>query len=109
MAAPASHALALSLTIIALTVVRSDDVVFAQDSKSTELPEITVTSPSPIVKRRSIAVPPVRTVRSTRARPGRNAAPPATAQPAPVVAMATEPGVLPVVTDQFLNRDRGAE
>jgi iron complex outermembrane receptor protein len=72
----------------------------AEDAPSgaTQLPEITVTSPSPIVRRQ-----PVRTqtpARVARAVPGRNTAPAAQPQPAPVVA-APQQGVLPIVTDQF--------
>ena len=66
-------------------------------SSATQLPEITVTAPSPIVRHRTA---PSRTpARVARAAPGRNreAAPP---QPAPVAA-APQQGVLPVVTDQF--------
>ncbi len=68
----------------------------------TELPGITVTAPSPIVRRsRPVAQPtPVRVSRG----PARNR--PATPQPqqpvaAPVPALAAQPGVLPIVTDQF--------
>ncbi len=63
---------------------------------STQLPEITVTAPSPIVRHRTA---PSRTpTRVARTAPGRNrerAAEPAPAAPAP------QQGVLPVVTDQF--------
>jgi iron complex outermembrane receptor protein len=63
-----------------------------------ELPAVTVTAPSPIVRRKPVA--PVRTpLRAARAVPGRNATPPA--QPQPAVAAAPQQGVLPVVTDQF--------
>lgn len=66
-------------------------------SSATQLPEITVTAPSPIVRHRT--VPSRAPARVARAVPGRNreAAPP---QPAPVAA-APQQGVLPVVTDQF--------
>src|SRR6202022_2563991 len=65
---------------------------------ATQLPEITVTSPSPIVRRNVI---PSRTpARVSRAVPGRNRAPTPQAQPAPVAA-APQRGVLPIVTDQF--------
>ena len=65
---------------------------------ATQLPGITVTSPSPIVRR---SVVPSRTpVRVSRAVPGRNAQPAPQAQPTPVAA-APQPGVLPIVTDQF--------
>jgi iron complex outermembrane receptor protein len=67
---------------------------------STQLPGITVTSPSPIVRRN--VVPSRTPVRVSRAVPSRNRAPAPTpqAQPAPV-ATAPQRGVLPVVTDQF--------
>src|SRR3984893_689935 len=70
----------------------------AAPSGATQLPEITVTAPSPIQRRNLV---PSRTPpRVARAVPARNreAAPPA--QPAPV-ATAGQQGVLPVVTDQF--------
>lgn len=65
---------------------------------STQLPEITVTAPSPIVRRRLV---PARTpARVARAAPGRNRERDNTPPPAPVAA-APQQGVLPVVTDQF--------
>jgi iron complex outermembrane receptor protein len=65
---------------------------------ATQLPEITVTSPSPIVRRNVV---PARTpVRISRAVPGRNRAPTPQAQPTPA-ATAPQQGVLPIVTDQF--------
>jgi iron complex outermembrane receptor protein len=67
---------------------------------ATQLPEITVTSPSPIVRRN--VVPARAPVRVSRAVPGRTPtpAPAPQAQPAPA-ATAAQPGVLPIVTDQF--------
>jgi len=66
---------------------------------ATQLPEITVTAPSPIVRRKPI---PSRTpVRVSRAVPGRNPAPAPQPQPTPVAAAAPQQGVLPIVTDQF--------
>ena len=67
---------------------------------ATQLPEITVTSPSPIVRRN--VVPARAPVRVSRAVPGRTRtpAPAPEAQPAPA-ATAAQPGVLPIVTDQF--------
>ncbi len=69
----------------------------AATAPSTQLPEITVTAPSPIQRHRT--VPSRAPTRVARAAPGRNrerpAAPPAPAAPAP------QQGVLPVVTDQF--------
>jgi len=65
---------------------------------ATQLPEITVTSPSPIVRRN--VVPARAPVRVSRAVPGRARTPAPQAQPAPA-ATAAQPGVLPIVTDQF--------
>src|SRR3979411_3102720 len=65
---------------------------------ATQLPGITVTSPSPIVRRN--VVPSRTPVRVSRAVPGRNAQPAPQAPPTPVAA-APQPGVLPIVTDQF--------
>jgi iron complex outermembrane receptor protein len=65
-------------------------------SASTQLPEITVTAPSPIQRRNLV---PSRTpTRVARAAPGRNRERPT--EPAPA-APAPQQGVLPVVTDQF--------
>ena len=65
---------------------------------STQLPEITVTAPSPIARRKLV---PSRTpARAARATPGRNRERPPEPQPAPVAAVSRQ-GVLPVVTDQF--------
>src|SRR5438552_10934354 len=70
----------------------------AAPSSSTQLPEITVTAPSPIVRRHVV---PARTpARVSRAVAGRNREPAPQAQPASVAA-APQQGVLPVVTDQF--------
>jgi iron complex outermembrane receptor protein len=71
----------------------------AAPSSSTQLPDITVTAPSPIVRHRS--VPSRNPTRVARAAPGRNRE--RTAQPAPAAPTAPAPqqGVLPVVTDQF--------
>ena len=63
-----------------------------------QLPDITVTAPSPIVRRN---VTPARTpARVARTAPGRNRERDAQPQPVPVAA-APQQGVLPVVTDQF--------
>jgi iron complex outermembrane receptor protein len=70
----------------------------APPPNATPLPEITVTAPSPIQRRKLV---PSRTpARVARAVPGRNREPAALAQPAPIAA-APQPGVLPIVTDQF--------
>lgn len=71
----------------------------AAPSASTQLPEITVTAPSPIVRHRTVV--PARTpVRVARSAPGRNRERPPEPQAAPVAATPQQ-GVLPVVTDQF--------
>jgi iron complex outermembrane receptor protein len=64
-----------------------------------ELPAVTVTAPSPIVRRKPTTPSPT-PVRAARAVPGRNATPPPQPQPA-VAAAAPQQGVLPIVTDQF--------
>jgi iron complex outermembrane receptor protein len=70
----------------------------ATSPAATQLPEITVTAPSPIVRRKPV---PSRTpARVARAAPGPNRERAAEPQPAPVAA-APQQGVLPVVTDQF--------
>ncbi len=71
----------------------------AAPSSSTQLPEITVTAPSPIVRRR--AVVPARTpVHVARTAPGRTRERAPEPIPAPA-APAPQQGALPVVTDQF--------
>ncbi|HXO72969.1 MAG TPA: TonB-dependent receptor plug domain-containing protein, partial [Bradyrhizobium sp.] len=65
---------------------------------ATALPEITVTAPSPIVRRKLVPSP--RPARVARAVPSRNREPTPEPQPTPVAA-APQPGVLPIVTDQF--------
>jgi iron complex outermembrane receptor protein len=76
----------------------AQDAAAPAPSSSTQLPEITVTAPSPIVRHRTV---PSRTpTRVTRAAPGRNRERAAAAAPAPA-APAPQQGVLPVVTDQF--------
>src|SRR6187455_3777930 len=70
----------------------------AAPSASAQLPEITVTAPSPIVRRKPA---PSRTpARVARAAPGQNRERPPEPQAVPV-AVAPQQGVLPVVTDQF--------
>ncbi|MEA2886720.1 MAG: iron complex outerrane recepter protein [Bradyrhizobium sp.] len=72
-------------------------------SGATALPEIHVTAPSPIQHRRAV-VPSPRPVRVARTAPGRNRERAPQPQPAPVVAPAApapQPGILPIVTDQF--------
>src|SRR6266568_5524721 len=71
----------------------------AAPSSTTPLPEITVTAPSPIVRRRGV-VPSRTPVRVARTAPGRDRERAPQAQPAPATA-APQQGVLPIVTDQF--------
>ncbi|WFU39293.1 TonB-dependent receptor [Bradyrhizobium sp. CB82] len=66
----------------------------AQDKPSTELPPVTVTAPSPIVRRAIVPARP--TTRVARRVPARNREHPP--EPAPA---APQQGVLPVVTNQF--------
>src|SRR3954452_16963534 len=67
-------------------------------SSSTQLPEVTVTAPSPIVRRPIVRSPaPTRVVRAS---PSANRERAPQAPPAPV-APAPQQGVLPIVTDQF--------
>jgi iron complex outermembrane recepter protein len=70
----------------------------AAPPSATQLPEITVTAPSPVQRRK--LVPSRAPARIARAASGRNREPAPQAQPAPVAA-APQQGVLPVVTDQF--------
>ena len=75
----------------------------AQDAatppSSTQLPEITVTAPSPIVRRR-VVVPARTPVRVARTAPSRTRERAPEAAPAPA-APAPQQGVMPIVTDQF--------
>jgi iron complex outermembrane receptor protein len=67
----------------------------AAPPSTTQLPEITVTAPSPIVRRKPVASrTPARVARAVPA-PNREPAPPAP------VAASPQQGVLPIVTDQF--------
>src|SRR3954452_22246698 len=81
------------------------DRAVAQDgtapASATQLPSVTVTAPSPIVRRQIVPAP--RPTRLTRAAPGARRERPPQAQPASVAAAAPAPqqGVLPIVTDQF--------
>ncbi len=70
----------------------------ASPPSSTQLPEITVTAPSPIVRRKP--APPRTPARVARTAPGQNRERSAEPQAAPVAA-APQQGVLPIVTDQF--------
>lgn len=63
------------------------------------LPDVNVTAPSPIVKRKPAAVQ--RPARVARAGTGASRGPAPQAQPAAPAAPAIQQGVLPVVTDQF--------
>src|SRR5215213_457655 len=77
------------------------DSALAQNAAatSTQLPEITVTSPSLIVRRKPV-VPSRTPTRVARAAPGQNRERAPEPQAAPVAAPPQQ-GVLPVVTDQF--------
>ncbi|QDL98936.1 TonB-dependent receptor [Rhodopseudomonas palustris] len=73
-------------------------VAFAQSA--TTLPEVTVTAPSPIVRRHQAAPqqrPAARVATTTRQRGPAQPETPPVAQAAP----APQPGILPIVTDQF--------
>lgn len=71
----------------------------AEDKSSTEIPAVTVTAPSPIVRR---AVVPSRTAgRGTRTARVRSRQQKAEATPAASAPAAPQQGVLPVVTNQF--------
>ena len=82
-----------------LFIVGLAELATAQTATPTELPGITVTAPSPIVRRKPVAQPtPVRVSRGTaRNRP----ATPQPQQPVVAAAPALVQGELPVVTDQF--------
>ena len=81
------------------------DRAVAQDgtapASATQLPSVTVTAPSPIVRRQ--IVPASKPTRLARAAPGAGRERAPQAQPASVAAAAPAPqqGVLPIVTDQF--------
>ncbi|HWI11823.1 MAG TPA: TonB-dependent receptor plug domain-containing protein, partial [Burkholderiaceae bacterium] len=83
-----------------LLLYAASNSAMAQDAApaaaSTQLPDITVSAPSPIVRRK--LTPTRTTVRTARAVAGRNREP--APQPAEVAA-APQQGVLPIVTDQF--------
>jgi iron complex outermembrane receptor protein len=89
-----------SLLLCALSggALAQDSVAPAAAGDATALPGITVTAPSPIVRRRLVPSP--KPARVARAVPGRNREPAPQPQPAPVAA-APQPGLLPIVTDQF--------
>src|SRR3954468_6940395 len=71
----------------------------AEDKSSTEIPAVTVTAPSPIVRRAVVPTRnPGRPTRTARARSHERAA---DATPAAAAPDLPEPGVLPIVTDQF--------
>jgi iron complex outermembrane receptor protein len=70
-----------------------------QQKPATELPAVTVTAPSPIVRRPTVqSRPPARVARAAPAA-RRERAPPA--EPAAPIAAAPQQGVLPIVTGQF--------
>ncbi len=92
------RALKISAASCSLLYGISSGAMSQDAAPSTQLPEITVTAPSPIVRRNLV---PSRTpVRVARAVPGRNRERTPQAQPTPAAA-APQQGVLPIVTDQF--------
>lgn len=72
----------------------------SQDAAPAELPSVTVTAPSPIVRRHPVAVP-SRTAAPRVARRARTPQPQPATPAAATVAAAPQQGVLPIVTDQF--------
>lgn len=72
----------------------------SQDAAPAELPSVTVTAPSPIVRRHTV---PSRTAapRVARRAPARTPQPQPATPAAATVAAAPQQGVLPIVTDQF--------
>lgn len=74
----------------------------SQDAAPAELPSVTVTAPSPIVRRHPVVVP-SRTAapRVARRAPARTPQPQPAAPAAATAAAAPQQGVLPIVTDQF--------
>lgn len=88
-----------SLLLLGAAATPAFGQALAQDKSSTEIPAVTVTAPSPIVRR--AVVPsrnPGRSTRTARVRSRQQTAETTPATPAPA---APEQGVLPVVTDQF--------
>ncbi|AHY49097.1 TonB-dependent receptor [Bradyrhizobium japonicum] len=71
----------------------------AQDKSSTEIPSVTVTAPSPIVRRVVPTRSPVHVARTGRSRSQQRTAEATPA--APATAAAPQQGVLPIVTNQF--------
>lgn len=73
----------------------------SQDAAPAELPSVTVTAPSPIVRRHPVV--PARTAapRVARRAPARTPQPQPATPAAATVAAAPQQGVLPIVTDQF--------
>ncbi|MDI3565972.1 TonB-dependent receptor [Bradyrhizobium sp. Arg816] len=71
----------------------------AQDKSSTELPSVTVTAPSPIVRRVVPTRSPVHVARTGRSRSQQRTAEATPA--APATAATPQQGVLPIVTNQF--------
>src|SRR5207253_451906 len=86
-----------------LLLCASGGLASSQEAKPgvTALPEIHVTAPSPVQRRHTVPSP--RPVRVARTNPGRNRERAPQPQPAAVAAPAAppQPGILPVVTDQF--------
>ncbi|SEN41034.1 TonB-dependent receptor [Bradyrhizobium sp. OK095] len=91
---------ASATSALAQTAAQEPAQAPAQDKSSSEIPSVTVTAPSPIVRRAIVPTrSQVRTTRTARVRSQQ-----ATAEAAPAAAAATaapQRGVLPVVTNQF--------
>lgn len=74
----------------------------SQDAAPAELPSVTVTAPSPIVRRHPVVVPShTAAPRVARRAPARTPQPQPATPAAATVAAAPQQGVLPIVTDQF--------
>jgi len=94
----ASSSASLLLCAVGGAALAQDSQAPAAAEGATSLPGITVTAPSPIVRRRLVPSP--KPVRVTRTAGGRNPAPAPQPQPTPA-ATTSQQGVLPIVTDQF--------
>jgi iron complex outermembrane receptor protein len=96
----AASSASLLLCALGGAALAQDSQAPAAGGGATALPEITVTAPSPIVRRKLVPSP--KPARVARAVPSRNREPTPQPQPTPVAAAPTpQPGLLPIVTDQF--------
>lgn len=73
----------------------------SQDAAPAELPSVTVTAPSPIVRRHPVVPSRTAAPRVARRAPARTPQPQQATPAAATVAAAPQQGVLPIVTDQF--------